>query len=51
MIAPFLGYYLLLQTGFRGAAWIAAGLLILSTFCFLAVRKNNRLNPRLVQET
>ena len=49
MIAPFLGYYLLLQTGFRGAAWIATGLLILSTFCFLAVHKNNRLNPQLVQ--
>ena len=51
MAAPFLGYYLLLQIGYEGAAWVATGFLILSTFCFLAVRKNKRLDPVLVEKS
>tara|TARA_Y100001934_G_C12364259_1_gene782533 strand:- start:1019 stop:2320 length:1302 start_codon:yes stop_codon:yes gene_type:complete len=51
MLAPFLGYYLLMQIGFEGAAWVAAGFLILSTFFFLGVRKNKRLDPVLVEKS
>ena len=43
MVAPFLGYYLLTQVGFRLTAWISAGFLVLSTACFLMIRKHHRL--------
>ncbi len=45
MMAPFWGYYLFTQVGFRQTAWISAGFLVLSTVCFLMIRKHHRLNP------
>ena len=49
MIAPFLGYYLLIKTGgFRETAWISVGFLILSTVCFLKIRNHPRLNSKTV---
>lgn len=48
MIAPFLGYYLFIQTGFRETAWISVGFLILSTICFLTIRNHPRLNSKAI---
>ena len=45
MVAPFLGYYLFMLVGFKQTAWISAGFLVLSTACFLGIRKHGRLNP------
>jgi len=42
LVAPFLGYFLLVHYGFQVAAWIAVAFLALSSLCFYSIRQNNR---------